>query len=111
VAPEPDVLDRLLEALDGLARVLETGSPEAVLAAEVPVAAATGALRAAGLARIAGRPDARAAIMNVRLAIARCEALGASAGAIAAVLAPSGYGPAGAHLPPAAMAPTVTTRT
>jgi hypothetical protein len=91
----PDALDRLTVALDALARVLERGEPDAVLAAEEPVADATAALSQADLEQLARRPDARMAILNVRLAMARCRALGASAREIATLTAPADYGPSG----------------
>ena len=66
-----DALDRLTAALDGLAVSLESGRPDSVLAAEAPVATAVHALTTGDLHELARMPDVRAAVMNVRLAMAR----------------------------------------
>lgn len=107
----PDPLDRLLVALGGLARGLESGSPDAVLEAEAPLASAVSALTSADLDAVAARPDARAAIANVRLAMERCRTLGEAAADVSRVLAPSGYSAAGRRLDPSRRPPTVSTRT
>ena len=91
----PDVLERLTLALDGLCRSLETGRPDAVLAAEEPLADATAAFRAADLAQLARRPDIRMAMTQIRLAMDRCRTLGATAAGLAELLTPGGYGPRG----------------
>lgn len=106
-----DVLDRLTLALDALARGLESGRPDAVLAAEAPLAAAVGALSTADLASLAARPDVRAAVMNVRLAVQRCQTLGDNAADIAAALIPAGYGATGQRANAWTAPPTIVTRT
>lgn len=111
VTPRSDALDRLTVALDELAVSLESGRPDAVLAAEAPVATAVHALTATDLNALARRPDLRAAVMNVRLAMARCHALGAAAAAVAGVFVPADYGASGrrrGHLP---VPPTIVVRT
>lgn len=111
VDPKADVLLRVAQALEALAASLESGRPEAVLDAELPLAAAAGALKAADPAPLTQRPDLRASIAAVRLAVARCQRLGESASAIAAIVTPSVYGAPGR--PPAApsLPATLTTRT
>jgi hypothetical protein len=112
VTPQsPDALDRLTLALDGLARGLERGTPDAVLAAEEPLADATAALRAADLTQLARRPDIRFAMLQVRLAMSRCRTLGATAQDLAAVISPGDYGPSGLQRRPRAVARTMGTRT
>lgn len=111
MTPNSDVLDRLTAALEGLALGLEAGSAEAVLAAEGPLAAAASALAAADLDRLSRRPDLRVAVMNVRLALKRCQTLGASAASLASVYAPSAYGASGHQLSLASVRPTLNART
>jgi hypothetical protein len=106
-----DALDRLTLALDELARSLESGRPDAVLAAEAPLAAAAGALSTADLDALAARPDVRAAVMNVRLAMQRCQTLGANAADIAAAIIPAGYGATGQRANAWSAPPTIVTRT
>ncbi len=100
---DPDVLDRLLAALDGLARALSSGRADEVLAAEAPLADAAAALGAANRNVLGRRSDLRMMLTNLRLAVGRCQALGASAAALALVVSPVEYGPSGR--PGAASAP------
>jgi hypothetical protein len=95
VTPATDALDRLTAALEGLAASLESGRHEQVLAAEAPLATAVHALGTCDLAALARRPDLRTAARQVRLAMLRCQTLGASAAAVAAAFAPAGYGATG----------------
>jgi hypothetical protein len=106
-----DALDRLTLALDGLARGLESGRPDAVLAAEAPLASAVGAFSRADLESLAARPDVRAAVMNVRLAMRRCQTLGANAADIATALIPADYGATGQRANAWTAPPTIVTRT
>jgi hypothetical protein len=106
-----DALDRLTLALDGLARSLESGRPDVVLAAEAPLAAAVGAFSVADLGALASRADVRAAVMNVRLAMQRCQTLGDNAADIAAAIIPAGYGATGQRANAWTMPPTIVTRT
>jgi hypothetical protein len=98
-------------ALDGLAVSLESGQPHEVLAAEAPVAAAVHALMTSDLNELARRSDVRAAVMNVRLAMARCHTLGAAAAAVAATVVPSSYGATGRRRGPSPLPSTVIART
>jgi hypothetical protein len=111
VTRNSDALDRLNHALDVLARGLESGSEEAVLSAEGPLAAALGDLAGTDLDQIARRPDLRAAVMNVRLALERCRVLGESAASIAAAFAQPGYDAHGQHLTSVPRPSTVVTIT
>jgi len=95
VTPRSDALDRLSAALDGLAASLESGRPDLVLAAEAPVASAVDALNTSDLKELARRPDLRAAVMNVRLAMMRCQTLGSAAASVAAAVVPTDYGATG----------------
>lgn len=106
-----DALDRLTRALDGLAVSLESGRPEEVLAAEGPVAAAAHALGTSDLTELARRPDVRAAVRNVRLAMLRCHTLGASAAAVAAAIVPADYGATGRRRGRSLLPSTVLART
>lgn len=106
-----DALTRLTLALDGLASAMETGQPDAVLAAEAPLATAVSALRQADLRALAATPDARNTVLAVRLAVARCRTLGHASGMLAAVVGGQGYGPSGQRLQPKAPAATVISRT
>jgi hypothetical protein len=97
VAAAPEVLHRVNSALDGLASALESGDPDAVLAAEVPLATAVTAL--ASLPAMIGAtssPELALALLNTRLAVSRCLALGRSSSDLLAVVTSTpGYGPAG----------------
>ena len=109
--PAADALDRLTVALEGLCVSLESGQPDAVLAAEAPLAAAVSALTTSDLATLASRPDIRVAVMNVRLAMDRCRTLGAAAAAIGAVLTPTDYGATGRRLHAYRPPPSLASRT
>jgi hypothetical protein len=85
----------LTSALEGLAASLESGQPDLVLAAEAPVATAVQALTTTDLDMLARRPDLRAAVMNVRLAMVRCQTLGNAAAAVAGAVVPADYGASG----------------
>ena len=111
VTPRTDALDRLSLALGELAVSLETGQPDLVLAAEAPVAAAVHALTTSDLKELAGRPDLRAAVMNVRLAMARCQTLGGAAAAVAATIVPADYGASGRRRSRSPLPSTVLART
>jgi hypothetical protein len=111
VPPKADALDRLNAALNGLARALESGSAESVLSAEGPLAAALDALATGQLEEVSRRPDLRAAVMNVRLALERCQTLGESAASIAAALGQPGYDAHGLRRPDGRRASTIGTRT
>jgi hypothetical protein len=108
---DPDALTRLTVALEGLASALESGDPDQVLAAEAPLGTAVSALRGVELGSLARRDDARAAILQARLALARCRTLGHAAGRLTAIVTANGYGPSGHHTSQPVPASTVTTRT
>lgn len=101
----PDAIENLRSALNALADALAAGRPDDVLAAEAPLAVATADFAKTDFRQFVHDPIVRAALMDARLAMARCVALGRSAAELAAVLLPfSGYGPAGGRVT-AAMRP------
>ncbi len=93
----PDVLHRVNSALEGLAAALESGDPDAVLAAEVPLATAVSGLSALpATIETTPSPELALALLNTRLAVTRCLTLGRSSADLLAVVASApGYGPAG----------------
>ena len=94
----PDVLNRVHEALHGLAAALESGDPEAVLDAEVPLATAAAALSRLTPVSIPHTPAIARTLLNTRLAVDRCLTLGqASADLLAIVASGPGYDVAGRH--------------
>ena len=101
----PAVIDQVRTALDDLASALVSGRPDAVLAAEAPLAAAASALNAADPRVLAADPATRQALLDVRLSMARCQLLGRSAADLHRVISPqAAYGPAGKR-------PAMSTRT
>jgi hypothetical protein len=95
----PDAIENLRTALNALADALAAGRPDDVLAAEAPLAVATADFAKTDFRQFAHDPVVRAALMEARLALARCVALGKSAAELAAVMLPfSGYGPAGVRV-------------
>lgn len=108
---ELDALTRLTAALDGLATAMETGDPDAVLAAEAPVGTAVSALRGASLGALAERPNVRQAILDARLVLARCRSLGLASSRFTAIVTSDGYGPSGRHRAYPAHVATVHSRT
>jgi hypothetical protein len=111
VPTEPDLLKRLTVALDGLAAAMESGDPTAVLGAEAPVATAVSALRLARLSDLSKDPTVRQAILEARLALARCRTLGHASARLTAIVTSGGYGPSGRHRTDLVPVPTVTART
>ena len=97
MSTEAEVLSRLTAALEGLASALASGDAEAVLAAEAPVGTAVSALRLAPLRAISQSPSARRAILDARLALARCRTLGHASSRLTAIVTSNGYGPSGRH--------------
>jgi hypothetical protein len=90
-----DPLFELQAALDGLAAALTSGDPDAVLAAEAPLAIA-----AARLTALDGRPDGTAAELRTRLqdihrSVGRCRRLGGASADLLALFTATEYGPAG----------------
>jgi hypothetical protein len=65
---------------------MESGEPTAVLDAEGPLATAVSALRGVDLRTIRQHPNARAALLDVRLGVARCRTLGHASGQMLSVL-------------------------
>ena len=95
----PDVLAQLNVALDGLSAALQSGDPEAVLAAEVPLSAAVQALTAIDPATVTPSPSLAVALLDVRFAVERCIRLGrTSADLLSIVTGQSSYGPTGRHV-------------
>jgi hypothetical protein len=90
-----DPLFELQAALDGLAAALTSGDPDAVLAAETPLAIATARLTA-----LDGRPDGtaaelRARLQDIRRSVGRCRRLGAASADLLNLFTAAEYGPAG----------------
>jgi hypothetical protein len=98
-------LDSLLQVLDDLARALEAGDAEAVLALEIQIARATRALAQVDRSPAGIDGDVRRQLADrisaVRARLSRCRALGESvAGLVAVMTNPSRtYGRGGAWLP------------
>jgi hypothetical protein len=107
-----DALERVRTALTGLARALETGQPDLVLAAEQPLAEAAGALATADRPTLSDPVNLRARLLETRLALARCRTLGdASAGLIGAMYPDQiSYGPSGQRQLRTAASPTVNSQ-
>jgi hypothetical protein len=79
VTTTPDSLDRLQAALDALADALEHGRPDDVLAVEVALGEAVRDLQAGQPFDAAARSDdLRRRLLNIRLTMQRCEALGSA---------------------------------
>ena len=98
----PDVLNRVHEALHGLAAALESGDPEAVLGAEVPLATGVAALARLTRSSVPHSPAIAQAVLTTRLAVGRCLALGQVSSELLAIVAGGpGYDPAGRHPRPA----------
>jgi hypothetical protein len=71
-----DAIERVHTALTGLARALESGQPDHVLAAEQPLAEAAGALATIDRAALKDPVHLRARLLETRLALQRCRSLG-----------------------------------
>jgi hypothetical protein len=84
--PNPDAIQQLQAALDTLASALESGQPDAVLAAELPLAAAAGAFSGLDKANLARNPQAPSALLDLRLAVARCRAMARAASDLGTVV-------------------------
>ena len=83
-------LDALCTALEGVARALQSASPDAVLAAEPSLATALSAFTRSRAARSVADPARlRRRVTEGRIALARCEALGRSAAGLHAAMFPS----------------------
>jgi hypothetical protein len=107
-----EAIERVHAALTGLARALETGQPDQVLEAEQPLAEAAGALATFDRAALTDPVHLRARLLETRLALARCRALGdTSAGLIGAMYpAETSYGPTGHRRLRTAPSPTVNSQ-
>jgi len=87
-----EAVENVHTALTGLAKALETGDPEQVLAAEQPLAEAATALTGFDRATLTDAVNLRARLLAARLALERCRALGeASAELLDALYPNSGY--------------------
>jgi hypothetical protein len=99
VTTVPDILVQLNVALDGLSAAMQSGDPEAVLAAEVPLSAAARAVAAIDPATVAPSASLAAALLEVRCAVERCIHLGRTSGDLLAIVTgQSSYGPTGRHV-------------
>jgi hypothetical protein len=93
-----DAINKVHAALTGLANALETGDADRVLAAEQPLAEATTALETVDRARLTDEVHLRARLLEARLALERCRALGDASAEMLNVLHPnSGYERTGGH--------------
>ena len=94
----PSAIRQLQTALDQLASALESGRPEAVLAAELPLASAVGDLSTVDKHVLASDPDAPVALLELRLSVARCRAMGRASADLGALLfGHAAYSPTGAR--------------
>jgi len=88
--------------LHGLAAALESGDPEAVLEAEVPLATAVAALPRLTRPPVPHPPAIAQAVLTTRLAVGRCLALGQVSSELLAIVASGpGYDLAGRYPRPA----------
>jgi hypothetical protein len=101
---DPDVFDRVHDALTLLAEALESGRADRVLGAEPPVAAAAAALADAQRDSLVDDVRLRARLLETRLALERCRSLGETSRDLLTVMLPSqqAYGRAGRRATPAA---------
>ena len=88
MATIPDALAALEVALADLAAALTTGRPEAVLAAEGPLASAVQALVVAPRDPDLDPDRIRAAVRAARIALITCQLLGRASGALEQVVVP-----------------------
>ena len=107
-----DAVTRVHSALARLARALESGQPDQVLAAEPSLAEAAGGLGAIDTRQLSDPQTLRARLLETRLALERCRVLGdASADLIGAMYpSESSYGRAGRRQVRATSAPTVNSQ-
>jgi len=107
-----DAIHQLNAALERLASALESGKPDAVLDAEAPLATAIGLLSNLDRISLARDPRTPAALLDLRLSVARCRAMGRAAADLSGVLlGQTSYGPAGARPALPGRASTVASRT
>ena len=96
--PNLDAIQQLQAALDSLASALESGQPDAVLAAELPLAAAVGSFSGLDKASLARDPETPSALLDLRLAVARCRAMARAASDLGTVVhGHASYGRTGAR--------------
>jgi len=87
-----DAIEKVHAALTGLAKALETGDADTVLAAEQPLVEAATALTGIDRAVLTDAVHLRARLLETRLALERCRTLGdASADMLDALYPNSGY--------------------
>ena len=92
----PDVLPQLNAALDGLSLALQSGDPDAVLAAELPLAAAVHALAQLDRSSIVPSPALAVTLLETRRAVERCVRLGQTSADLLSILTNQvTYGPEG----------------
>lgn len=92
-----DAVTRVQQALTTLARALESGRPDEVLSAEPSLADAASHLSAVDTRQLADPQTLRARLLETRLALDRCRALGDASGELISAMYPSesSYGRAG----------------
>jgi hypothetical protein len=101
VANASDILLRLNAALDGLSSALESGDAGEVLAAEVPLATAVESLTRLDLSGTGPAPELALALLNTRLAVDRCNALGQTGSDLLAIISgQTSYGRGGRSVAP-----------
>jgi len=112
MTPALDAVERVHTALTGLAEALETGQPDRVLAAERPLADAAAALAVADRRTPPDPARLRARLLQARLALDRCRALGQASGELIGALWPgqTGYGASGQRQTRAVSRPTVNSQ-
>jgi hypothetical protein len=108
-----DALQQLRDVLDELARSLETGRADAVLAVETPLASAVHAMTM--IERRDVTPDDRQrlaeSVRAVRQSVARCVRLGRASGDLLRVVFPRAeYGRGGTRQADGASRPTLVSR-
>src|ERR1041385_7307061 len=88
----PDTLANLNHALDNLAPALATRGADEVLAAETPLAAAVRALATLPSADRTDAVELRQTLIDVRVSLARCQALGSCSGQLESRMSSVSYG-------------------
>ena len=87
-----DAIAKVHTALTGLAKALESGDADQVLAVESSLAEAAGGLAAIDRAALTDAVGLRARLLETRLALERCRALGDASGEMLNALHPDrGY--------------------
>jgi hypothetical protein len=105
-----DALYGLNTSLDNLARALQSGEPDQVLAAEMPIAEAVHRLAARPPRGDADGAALRASLIAIRVSLGQCQSLGWCIVDLTNTLYQGEYGSKGRLGRPSAPAPSVTSR-